>query len=196
VQRPPDVAYITLATQSRARSPRDAQRQSADAMAGVYQRLAALGLGREAVRTVAYDVQQAFDVTPEGRRTPRDWVARNVVEVRLDAVERAGEIVDQAVQGGATSVEGLRFDLRDRAAAERDAVRQAVVDARGRADAAAAGAGQTIDRVVRIEDSRQPIAAMPRVAMLGAARAEVTTPIESGVVSIDARVLVTFSLRP
>ena len=46
--------------------------------------------------------------------------------------------------------------LQDRAAVEREAVRLAVADARARAVAAAAGAGQTIDRVIRIEDSRDP----------------------------------------
>ena len=39
---------------------------------------------------------------------------------------------------------------------ERDALRHAVEDARARADALAAGAGRTVDRVIRIDDSRQP----------------------------------------
>ena len=51
---------------------------------------------------------------------------------------------------------GIRFDVRNRAALERDALRQAVADARARADAAAAGAGATIDRVVRIEEEGAP----------------------------------------
>ncbi len=40
----------------------------------------------------------------------------------MDDVARAGEIADAAVQAGATSLEGVRFDLKDRAAAERDAL--------------------------------------------------------------------------
>ena len=67
---------------------------------------------------------------------------------------RAGEIADAVVQGGATALEGIRFDSKDRAAAERDALRLAVADARARADAAAAGAGGSVDRILKIEDLR------------------------------------------
>jgi uncharacterized protein YggE len=196
VRRTPDVAFVTLATESRARSPREAQRQNAPAMAAVYQRLDTAGIKRDAVRTLAFDVHQAFDVTPDGRRAPREWIARNVIDVRLEDVDRVGDIIDVAVQGGATSVGGVRFDLRDRAAAEREALRLAVVDARDRADSAAAGAGQIIDRVLRIEDLRQPAMVMSRMAMVGAERVgEATTPIESGTVEISARVALTVSLK-
>ena len=65
-----------------------------------------------------------------------------------------GEILDLAVGSGATSVSGVRFDLKDRAAAEREALKRAVADARARADAAAAGAGVKVDRVLRIEEQR------------------------------------------
>jgi len=63
----------------------------------------------------------------------------------VDEVGRAGELLDVAVQSGATATGGVRFDLRDREGAEREALRLAVVDARARAEAAAAGAGRAID---------------------------------------------------
>ena len=64
-------------------------------------------------------------------------------------------MLDAVVQAGATSIGGVRFDLKDRAGAEREALRLAVADARARAEAAAAGAGRTIDRVLRIDDTRR-----------------------------------------
>ena len=81
-------------------------------------------------------------------------MARNAIEVRVDEIDRVGEILDVVVQAGATSVSGVRFDLQDRADVERDALRLAVVDARGRAEAAAAGAGRTVDRILKIDDTR------------------------------------------
>ena len=96
----------------------------------------------------------------------RDYLARNIVEVRVDDINRAGEVLDAAVGSGATSVSGVRFDLKDRSAAERDALRKAVADARGRADAAAAGAGMRVDRVVRIEEQRVMLPEPPRPMMM------------------------------
>ena len=124
-------------------------------MKAVLDRLKALGLPADAIRTSGYDLQPEFDYA-NGRQTLRDYVARNAVEVRVDDIARAGDVLDAAVGSGATSVSGVRFDLKDRAAAEREALRKAVADARGRADAAASGAGLRVDRVLRIEEQRAP----------------------------------------
>ena len=145
VRRAPDQAFVTLAVETRARNPRDAQRLNAEAMTAVQQRIAGAGLDKDAIRTTGYTIQQEFDFA-NGRRTPREYVARNGLEIRLDAVERTGEILDLVVQAGATTVTGVRFDIKDRPAAEREALRLAVVDARARAEALAAGAGRTVDR--------------------------------------------------
>jgi len=197
VQRPPDRAFVTIASEARARNPRDAQRQNADAMNAVRDRLTQAGVGRDAVRTVGVYLQQEFDFQ-QGRRIPREWVARNTIEVRIDDLARAGEVLDLAVQGGAASVGGIRFDLHDRAAAEREALRLAVADARARADAAASGAGRAIDRIVKIDDARDVAIAPPRPMMMTLARAEPSqapTPIDSGEIEIRARVTLTASMK-
>jgi uncharacterized protein YggE len=198
VRRAPDVAWVVAAVESRARNPRDAQRQNAETMTAVQQRLAAASLGKDAVRTLGYSIHQEMDFV-NGRRVPREYLARNAVEIRIDAVDRAGEILDIVVQSGATSTGGVRFDLRDRAAAEREALRLAVVDARGRAEAAAAGAGRTIDRVLRIDDTRHPKVFQERAMMMsraaGAADAAVETPIEPGVIEIRADVTLTVAIK-
>jgi uncharacterized protein YggE len=95
-------------------------------------------------------------------------------------------------------VTSIRFDLKDRAGAEREALRLAVVDARARADAAAAGAGGAVDRVLRIEDVRQVRVGPPRpmMAMAREAAADVQqTPIEAGELEIRAQVTLTVSIK-
>jgi len=195
VQRPPDRAFVTIASEARARNPRDAQRQNADAMNAVRDRLTQAGVGKDAVRTVGIDLQQEIDFQ-QGRRVPREWVARNTIEVRIDDLARAGEVLDLAVQGGAASIGGIRFDLRDRAAAEREALRLAVADARARAEAAASGAGRAIDRIVKIEDARDIAIVQPRPMMTMRAEASpAPTPIDSGEIEIRARVTLTASMK-
>jgi uncharacterized protein YggE len=196
VRRPPDQAFVVAAVESRAKTPRDAQQQNATGMTALLQKVTSAGIPREAVRTLGYTIQQEVDFV-NGRRVPRDYVARNAVEIRIDAIERAGDILDALVQGGATSVDRVRFDVKDRSAVEREALRLAVADARGRADAAAAGAGQTITRVLRIEDSRAPDykQPMPMMAMRAAAAAEAATPIEPAVIEIHAEVTLTVAIQ-
>src|SRR3979490_2748515 len=155
VRRAPDRAYVTVTVEARSKSPRDAQRQNAEAMTAVQHRLAPARVAKDAIRRLGYDLEQEFDFT-QGRRVPREFVARNAVEVRVDDVARVGELLDVAVQGGATSIGGVRFDVQDREKVEKEAVRLGGVCARTRAEAAASGAGRSLDRVIKIEDAREP----------------------------------------
>jgi uncharacterized protein YggE len=195
VRRAPDVAYLTIGVETRAKSPRDAQRQNADAMASVQGQLATAGISKDAQRTLGVWLEQEFD-TAGGRRVARGFVARNTLEVRIDDVGRAGELADAVVQGGATSLHGIRFDLKDRAATEREALRAAVADARARADAAAAGAGGTVDRILKIEDSRTE-SGPPRPFMRAEATAVAAAPtaVEPGLIEIRAQVALTVSMK-
>ena len=53
----PDRAWISISAESRAPSPREAQRLNAEAMRPVQDKLKAAGIPAEAIRTTAYDVQ-------------------------------------------------------------------------------------------------------------------------------------------
>ncbi|HTK27936.1 MAG TPA: SIMPL domain-containing protein [Vicinamibacterales bacterium] len=193
VRRAPDEAFVAVAAESRAKDPREAQRANAGAMAAVEKRLADLGIPRDALRTTGLRLEQEFDVA-NGRRIARDFLARNTLEVRVDEVARAGEVADAAVAAGATAIESIRFDLKERAAAEREALRLAVVDARARAEAAAAGAGRTLDRILRIEEGGAARPG-PRPMAFARAQADVATPIEAGPIEITSQVTLTVAIK-
>jgi len=195
VQAAPDRAWITVTAESRAGNPRDAQRRNSEAMTPVLDKLRAAGIPADAIRTIGYDLQQEWDYV-NNQRTSRGYVARNTVEVRVDSIERVGELLEMAVGSGATSVGGVRFDLKNRARLERDALRLAVEDARARADAAAAGAGRSIDRIVRIDASTggAPVP-LPRMAMLREQAASDAPPIAAGQMEIRAQVTLTSALK-
>ncbi len=197
IQAVPDRAWITISAESRASNPREAQRRNTEAMTPVLDKLKAAGVPGEGIRTVAYDLQQEWDYV-NNRRVSRGYVARNSVEVRVDAVERVGELLEVAVGSGATSVGGIRFDLKDQASLEREALRLAVADARAKAEAMASGAGRTIDRILRIEEQGVSAPPMPvrmlREAQLASADAA-APPISAGQMEIRAQVTVTATLK-
>jgi uncharacterized protein YggE len=195
IKAAPDRAVIMLVVESRASTPQQAQRQNATAMTAVQDKLRSTGLPAEAIRTVGIELAPEYDYI-EGRQRLRAYVARNRIEVRVDALDRLGETIDAAVGSGATSMTGLVFDVGRRAELEREALQQAVAQARSRAEAAAAGAGRTIDRVVRVEDLGG-FNAPPRPFMAARAdiAAEAATPVAPGELEIQARVSLTAALR-
>ena len=196
VKKAPDRVWVSIAAESRARTAREAQRANAEAMTAVTGKLKASGLGENAVRTTAYDLQPEYDYA-NGKQTLRGYVARNVIEVRVDDVARVGEILELAVGSGATSVSGLRFDLRDRGGAEREALRLAVVEARQRAESIAAGANVRIERVLRIEEQRG--ISEPRPLMMArqemSAQAKADVPVTPGEIEIRGNVTLTVVIR-
>jgi uncharacterized protein YggE len=197
VQAVPDRAWVQITAESRAGNPRDAQKRNADLMNPVIEKLKAAGIPAEAIRTVGYDLQQEWDFV-NNRRVSRGYVARNTIEVRIDAVDRVGEILEIAVGTGATAVSGIRFDLKDREKLEREALRLAVANARGRAEAAAAGAGRTVERILRIEEhgviSRPPVPFMAREVAAAQAN-DAPPPISAGQMEIQSRVTLTAVLK-
>jgi hypothetical protein len=197
VRAQPEVAYVTLATEHRGATAKDAQAQGATAMTAVQQRLAGAGLAKDAIRTLSYDLQPQFDYV-NGKQVPRGFLARNVIEVRADQVARVGELLEIAVTAGGTAVQGVRFDVKDRTQLERQAITRAVADARARAAAAAEGAGATIVAVVRIEEdgvvSRPIEQPMMRMAADSLAAAP-PPPIAAGESVIRATVTLTATIR-
>ena len=196
VKRAPDRAWVTVTAESRAKTPQEAQKLNAAAMSSVLQKLKGAGISEEAIQTAAYDLQPEYDYN-NGRQTLRGYVARNSLDVRVDALPKLGEIIDLAVGSGATMVSGVRFDLKDRKAVEREALRMAVADARGRAEALAAGADMKVAGIVRIEEQGAAVMPPPRPVM--AMRAEMaqqqTTPVAPGELEIRAAVTLTAALR-
>jgi uncharacterized protein YggE len=193
VQAVPDRAWTSVTAESRAASPREAQRKNAEAMKPVQDRLRAAGIPEDAIKTTVYDLQPDWDYS-NNRRVLRGYVARNSIEVRIDNIDRVGELVDMVVAAGATGVDNIRFDLKDRERLEREALRLAVADARARAAAAAAGAGLSVDRVLRI-DEQGVSSPPPRPLFREAAAAQSGPPIEAGQMEVRAHVTLTSLLK-
>jgi len=197
VKMAPDRAWVSVNAESRSKDPKEAQRLNANAMNAVMEKLKGMNLGPDAIRTTAYELHPEFDHV-SGRQTLKGYVARNAIEVRVDDIARVGDVLGAAVGSGATSVGGLRFGLKDLDAAERDALRLAVRDARSRAEAAASGAGVQILRVLRVEEQRigrpEPRSMMRQMAMESVA-VDAAPPITPGTIEIRSTVTLSVLIK-
>ena len=193
VKRAPDRAFVSFATETRASKPDQAQKENARAMEKVRGELRDNKIADDAIRTTSFNLREDVDWV-NGKRVPRGYVVSNVIEVRVDALDTVGSLLDQVVGAGATSVGGIRFDLKDRVGAEREALRLAVADARARAEAAAAGAGVRIVSVLTIEEqgAAEVPRPMPMMRMEAAMAADAPpTPVAAGEIEIQATVRLT-----
>jgi uncharacterized protein YggE len=191
VKQAPDQAWVTIAAESRAKTPAEAQKLNADAMTAVLAKLKSVGLPAEAIKTSAYELRPEFDYA-NNRQTLRGYVARNAVEVRVDDLAKLGQVLDVAVAAGATQVSGIRFDLKDRTGAAQTALQRAVADAKGQAETAAQAAGLKVDRVLKLEVQRELVAPpRPMMAMRAEMAMSAEPPVAPG--EMDVRALVTLT---
>jgi uncharacterized protein YggE len=194
---PPDRAYVQIGADGRAPRPADAQKLAAAAMTSVQAALKSLGIAAEAIRTSAYSVQAQYDYQ-DGRQKFREYLARNVIEVRVDDLNQLPQVIDTAGSSGAAAVNSLRFDLKNRSGAELDALRRAVRDATERARAIAEGAGRTLGPIIRLQEQRSssasPVFRMSEAAGAGGGRGG-GTPIEPGEIQVRAQVTLTAAIK-
>ena len=92
VKQAPDRAWVTIGAESRARAPQEAQRLNTDVMTAVIDRIKAAGIASDAIQTTGYTLQPEFDYAG-GKQNLRGYVARNQVQVRVDALGKTGEVI-------------------------------------------------------------------------------------------------------
>lgn len=178
----PDVVELRLGVAITRPTAAGAQADAAAAMAAVLVALRAAGLADRDLRTQGLSLQPVMDYRAEGPPELRGYELRNSVVARLRDLARLPEAIDGAIAAGATTLDGVDFDVEDRGAAEAAARAAAVADALARAGALARAAGGSLGPVLSISEGRlAPPTPFPvaRAAKLMAADAA-PTPIEAG----------------
>jgi len=195
LKRAPDQAWVLIGAETRAPKPADAQRLNAAAMSAMQTAVKSAGIAADAIKTTSYSLQPDMEYVAGSSRV-KGYIARNQIEVRVDALDKLGDLLDLVGTSGGTSIAGLRFDVKDRETLEREALRAAVKNAMARAEAMALGAGRQLGPIVRVEeDASAPSGPMPMMSLRTAATPPPPTPIAPGEIDIKARVTLTVALR-
>ena len=199
MKQAPDVAWVTVAVEARGGRPEEARERAATATTSV---LAALKthVPATAIKTSGFSVVPEMDY----RSGPqvKGYVARNQLEVQVDNLDKLPQVMDASVSSGATTVSGLRFDVKTRPQVEREALRLAVQDGMARAEAIAKGAGRTLGPIMRMQEQRMTgqgirFSGLSQTAGAGGGRggAAESTPVTPGEIEIRAIVVLTVGIR-
>lgn len=148
------------------------------------------GVSQEDLQTTEFSVEPRYDHPHEGPPVLRGYVARNLVEVKVRDLERAGEVLTAATEAGGNDarVHGVRFSLEDNQALLEAARERAFEDARSRAQQYAELAGRELGSLVSLSEhlSTPP----PAEWLEGGAVAETSAravPIQPGQQEVEVR---------
>jgi uncharacterized protein YggE len=185
VNATPDRASFDFGVTTNASTAADALGRSSDQARAIVSALEKAGVDSSDIQTT--DVS----LWPQTRANGTEivgYTASDSVNVTAP-LAKAGNVVDAAVGAGANNVSGPNLDTSDKSSLYDNALKQALADARGKADAIAGAAGLSITGVEKVtEGSPGPV---PVYAQTLDAKASVA--IEPGTQQIQASVTVTYS---
>lgn len=197
VQRTPDRAIVQLAVESTAETAREATTANARAMERVLAAVRGLGIPSERIQTLRVELQPQYDRRRDVEQpTIVGYRALNQVVVRLDDLERVGQVVDGAVTAGANRVTGISFELSDPEEAYHEALRLAIQKAGREAGVVAAALGETLGAPIQVSTGGFHVPSpMMRAAPMAMDMAEsAAPPVEPGEMEIQASVSITYRL--
>jgi len=187
----PDLAVVEIGVVTESDSAQEAATENArklDATLGELRR-AVGSSGR--IRTQSYSLNPRYEYPREGGRQRKlvGYEAANVVQVKTSKLDQVGRIIDAATASGANRIQQLRFELKNEEAVRAEALRNATLRARSKAEAIAAALDLRILRVVSVEESGAPAVPVLRHSGAMAAEAAPTTPVEPGTIDVRAGVV-------
>lgn len=186
----PDMADVSLGVQVIRSTLSDARDDAARLMNAVIDAIHALGITDADIETAYLDISPTFDYGGQTQRIT-GYQVTNQLTVHVKNLDQIAAVVDNSVNAGATTVQGITFKVSDQSAAETQARTAAVHDARARADVLAAAAGVTITGVASISETSFTL---PIWYGMPAARdaAGAPTPIIPGTTQVSIDVAVTY----
>ena len=189
------MATLNLGVTNEARLAGEALRMTSDAVAAVLARLNEAGIAPRDMQTQGVSVQPVWNRRNADNAPPRitGFVARNALSVRVRDLDTLGSILDQVVQDGANTFNGLQFSLQDPEPAMAAARQDAVQDAIAKAEQLAQAAGVTLGPVQTISEGGG--GGRPVMMEMASARMASDVPVAAGEVSLTSRVTMVFEIE-
>ncbi len=193
----PDVAVLSVGVEVTEKTVADARQRAAEAAGAVLDAIRAKGVAEKDIRTTGLQLHPQYDYSRNNAPKIIGYVASHQLSVKVRAMENLSGVVDGAVVAGgdAARLQGISFEIDDATELLAAARRNAIADARLRAETYAEAAGVSVGKVLAISEAEER---EPAPRMMMAARAEsmkmADTPIQPGESTIAVRVSVRFAL--
>ena len=182
----PDMATINLGVLVQRDKAKAAREAGAEAMTRVIASLKAQGIDDKDIKTAWVSLNPVYDYQSTTQRIT-GYQLQNTVTVTVRDLSKVSDVLDDSVIAGATTVNGISFDVADRTAAEAQARTAAMVDT------LASAAGVSITGVASISESvSTPIWYAPEMSAAGAAQDRASTPVMPGSTDVTISVSVSY----
>ncbi|GHA75625.1 SIMPL domain-containing protein [Cognatilysobacter bugurensis] len=194
-RRTPDLATVSAGVVTEAADANAAMRANAERMQQVVDAIRKAGIEPRDVQTGGITLNPQYRYAENAPPAITGYQASNTVNVTVRELARLGKILDALVATGANQIHGPTFDIADREPALDEARRNALKQARARADMYAQSLGLQVRRIVSIsEGARIDMPGPMPMAGMRMEKAMADTPVAPGENVLTANLDVVFEL--
>lgn len=200
VKAKPDIAYVTLAVVTEGKTGAEATAANTKDMKTLCDAVEAIGIKTDDIKTQGYNVSPKYIYQEKGEARIVGYTVSNSLYVTVNDLKVVGTLLDKAVVSGANRVAGVQFDVKDKAPLFAQARKNALADAKAKADLYAGAGGFKLGVIKTLTEQRtydddgvRSEAGYMRAASAGGDRAPV--PVSPGEVKIHVNINVTWAIE-
>lgn len=190
----PDQATVAIGITTHAADAAKAQNDNAWTAAQIQNAIAALGIDAKDIQTQNYSFRPTYRTEENRRGEINGYTVDNTVLVCVRDIKLTGKVVDAALSHGANEISSLSFTASDARALRKEALKNAIADARDKADIIAQGLGKRIVGIQTVSENTGYPETRRYVGNMMLAAKDAATPIQPGSLTLTANVHIDFLL--
>ena len=148
----PDIAVVSIGMVNEADTVSAAQTENTTNMNNLIAEVKKMGIVAADIQTTDYSIYPNY-VYDDGRRELTGYTVSQSVEVKIRDLSKISDVLNIAGQSGANQVSGVNFRIDDPAELEAEARREAVADAKQKAEDIAKDLGVRLGDIVSFNES-------------------------------------------
>lgn len=192
----PDRATVSAGVVQQGTTAREAMMGNATLMTAVFDELEAAGIPKSDITTSQLSLQPQYDYRNRNKPTIKGYEARNTVTVKSDDIEQVGPMLDALVRAGVNNINQVKFSVKEPKSAMDKARKDAIREAKEKAEGMAEAAGVKLGPLLSINESNRG-GYTPKPVMMRASAMEMSdavTPISAGEQTMSVSVNLSYGI--
>ena len=149
---PADIAIVSLGVNARDKDVLSAQETVNSAIVDICDALLEAGVAQEDINTGYINLYAVYDYDGDQEEVVA-YNADSTLAIRVTDMEKVGEIIDTAFHAGANTLDGISFSASDITDASAEALKEAVSNAKTKAEVLADASGLKISGIESITEN-------------------------------------------
>ena len=203
----PDVAEFSFSIVEEGKDVKSAQDKATVKIEAALLALKKLGIEDKDIKTTGfnaypkYEFNQIYCITtpcPQGKQEIVGYEVNQTITVRVKNIDDSGKAIDAITSAGATNVSGISFTIDDEDGLIREARKQAIDEAREKAEVLARDLGVKLVRIVNFSENGggNPYPMFAKDRAMNQAESVVSAPVlPTGENKILSSVSITYEIR-